>query len=63
MTNFLRQFLKDERGTTAVEYALIASLLSVAFIASAEAIAHVIQSLYGQVDTALTSANTFIARR
>ncbi|MCC7047146.1 MAG: Flp family type IVb pilin [Alphaproteobacteria bacterium] len=63
MKNLLRQFLKDDAGTTTVEYALIASLLSIAFIASAEAIAHVIQGLYGQVDTALASANTFIARR
>ena len=32
MTNF-RRFLTDSRGATAVEYALIASLLSVAAIA------------------------------
>ncbi|MCC6468932.1 MAG: Flp family type IVb pilin [Alphaproteobacteria bacterium] len=59
----LRQFLKDDAGTTAVEYALIASLLSLAFIASAEAIAHAIQHLYGQVHEALDTANTYIARR
>jgi len=31
----LMRFIRDERGTTAIEYALIAAMLSLAVIASA----------------------------
>jgi pilus assembly protein Flp/PilA len=33
MTNFLKRFVKDESGATAIEYGLIAAGISVAIIA------------------------------
>lgn len=32
MTNFIKNFLKDEEGATAIEYGLIAGLIAVAII-------------------------------
>ncbi len=34
MKNFLSRFLTDERGATAIEYGLIAALISIVIIAS-----------------------------
>jgi len=34
MTNFFSRFVKDESGATAIEYGLIASLISIAAIAA-----------------------------
>lgn len=38
MQNFVARFLKDESGATAIEYGLIAALIAVAIIASAQAL-------------------------
>lgn len=35
MTNFFKRFLQDESGATAIEYGLIAALVSVAMIGAA----------------------------
>lgn len=40
----LRRFLDDKRGATAIEYALIATLLSVALIGGATSIGNAINS-------------------
>jgi pilus assembly protein Flp/PilA len=42
----LRSFLRDERGTTAIEYALIAVLMSIALIAGATALGPEIAKLF-----------------
>ena len=42
MTNFIKNFWKDEEGATAIEYGLIAGLIAVAIIAGASAIASVV---------------------
>ena len=34
MTNFMKRFLKDESGATAIEYGLIAALIAVTIIAA-----------------------------
>ncbi len=38
MTNIFARFLKDESGATAIEYGLIAALISVAIIGGAQTI-------------------------
>nr|WP_316656973.1 Flp family type IVb pilin [uncultured Gellertiella sp.] len=51
MSLFIKRFLKDESGATAIEYGLIAALISVALIAGATA-------LGGQIGTTLTTIKT-----
>jgi pilus assembly protein Flp/PilA len=34
MSNFIKRFVKDERGVTAVEYALIAGVIAAALLAT-----------------------------
>ncbi|NTF06220.1 Flp family type IVb pilin [Agrobacterium rubi] len=38
MTNIFARFMKDESGATAIEYGLIAALISVAIIAGASTV-------------------------
>jgi pilus assembly protein Flp/PilA len=51
MTNFVKRFLKDESGATAIEYGLIAAGISVAIIA-------VVQGLGSKLNTTFTSVQT-----
>ena len=48
MTNFVKRFVRDESGATAVEYGLIAAGISVAMIA-------VVQGLGSKLGTTFTS--------
>jgi Flp pilus assembly pilin Flp len=63
MKSALVRFLKDDRGASALDCGVIASLVSVAIIASAESIVHVIEQLYARVTDTLNAANAHIARR
>jgi pilus assembly protein Flp/PilA len=54
MTNFLKAFIRDESGATAIEYALIAAVLGIGILTGA-------QSLKSAVDTKLTGAGTSLA--
>ena len=49
----LISFLKDEEGTTAIEYGLIASLISVAIIMAVTAIGTDLNTTFGLVSAAL----------
>ena len=49
---FIQRFLCDDRGTTAIEYALISALLVVAIVSSITAIGAKAKLLYGTVSTA-----------
>ena len=57
----IREFWLDERGATAIEYGLIAGLVSVAAIAALSAMGGSLQSIFGvvktQLDTAAASAS------
>ncbi|AMC13218.1 Flp family type IVb pilin [Liberibacter crescens] len=46
MLDFLKVFYKDESGATAIEYGLIAALVSVALIAGATALGNSISSTF-----------------
>ena len=51
MVNFLKNFIRDESGATAIEYALIAAVLGVGILAAA-------QTLRTSVGGRLTGAAT-----
>ena len=52
----LKTFLTDESGATAIEYGLIAALVSVAAIAAMTAMGGSLQTIFTTVSTALASA-------
>ena len=55
MTTFNR-FLKDESGATAIEYGLLAALLSVMVIAGAKVAGSSINGLFGAIGDTMASA-------
>ncbi len=52
MTNMIR-FLKNEDGATAIEYGLIAALVSVAAIAALQALGTQLSTLFQSIATSL----------
>ena len=54
MLNIIRQFVKEEEGASAAEYALLVALISIAMLAS-------VQLLGGNISTAITTAANNIA--
>ncbi len=56
MTNIFARFLKDESGATAIEYGLIAALISVAIIGGASTIGSKLKSTFENVGTQLTNS-------
>lgn len=53
---FVERFLKDESGATAIEYGLIAALISVAIIGGATTLGGSINTTLGTVSTAMDGA-------
>ena len=53
--NFIR-FAKDEDGATAIEYGLIAALVSVAAIGALTAMGNSLSTMFNTVSSALSSA-------
>ncbi len=49
MTTLMKNFLADECGATAIEYGLIASLISVAIIAAAKSLGSNISATFSAV--------------
>ena len=54
----IKKLLKDESGATAIEYGLIAALVSVAAIAALTAMGSSLNSLFSTVSNDLTGAVT-----
>ena len=52
----IRSFLQDETGATAIEYGLIAALISVAAIAAMGAMGDALQTLFNTVAGELNNA-------
>jgi len=55
-THTLRRFLSDDSGATAIEYGLIAALVSVAAIAALSAMGTSLDAMFSAVSTALDGA-------
>jgi pilus assembly protein Flp/PilA len=53
MTNLLNRFAKDESGATAIEYGLIACLISVVCIAIWGSVGSSLQATFTSVNSAL----------
>ncbi len=58
MIAFIRILIKDESGATAIEYGLIAALVSVAAIGALSAMGDSLNAMFTAVETALSSATT-----
>jgi pilus assembly protein Flp/PilA len=54
MLSIFRRLMKSERGATAIEYTLIAALISVAAIASFQTVGGKVKDMMTNVATALT---------
>jgi len=53
MFNLVKQFAKDESGATAIEYGLIAALVSVALITGAGALGNSLNKQFNALSTKL----------
>ena len=58
MTNLIRTFIKDESGAAAIEYGLIAALVSVAAISALQATGTSLAAMFGKVSNVLGTAAT-----
>ncbi|MGK9200571.1 MULTISPECIES: Flp family type IVb pilin [Sinorhizobium] len=56
MKTIFARLMKDESGATAIEYGLIAALISVALIAGADALGDALNTTFGNLGTKLTTA-------
>ncbi len=56
MINVIRKLIKDESGATAIEYGLIAALVSVAAIGALTAMGDSLNTMFTAVSVALNSA-------
>ena len=56
--NMLKKLFKDESGATAIEYGLIAALLSVAIIAALSYVSGELEEAYNNVGDTLTKSNS-----
>ena len=57
MQNFVTRFVKDESGATAIEYGLIAALISVGIIVGATALGNNIENKFNDVSDAVANAS------
>ena len=50
MRNFIKNFAQDESGATAIEYGLVATFISIAVIASVQAVgSNLISNFYDEI--------------
>ena len=56
MTKLVSRFLKDESGATAIEYGLIAALISVALITGATALGGKLNTLFNNLSVTMNAA-------
>jgi pilus assembly protein Flp/PilA len=60
MKNLITRFQNDESGATAIEYGLIAGLISVVIIVSITLVGDQLEAVFTAIATALTGAATAI---
>lgn len=56
MTKIFDRFAKDESGATAIEYGLIAALISVALITGATTLGNTLNGVFSNLSTKMNSA-------
>jgi len=57
MTKIFARFMKDESGATAIEYGLIAALISVALITGATTLGSTLDTQFQDLSTKMTTAD------
>lgn len=57
MQNLFTRFIEDESGATAIEYGLIAALISVGIIAGAQVIGDQVSGTFDTIGSDLEAAN------
>ena len=57
MFNFIRSFARDEAGVTAMEYGMIAALISVAILAVLQTLGQDLNRTFGLIQSGLAKAN------
>ncbi|WP_137134897.1 Flp family type IVb pilin [Rhizobium sp. FKY42] len=57
MSKIFARFVKEESGATAIEYGLIAALISVALIAGATTLGNKLNSQFNNISTYLNQAS------
>ena len=58
MKNKLVEFLQDEEGASAIEYALIAAMVAVALVTFITPIRTAVTTIFTRIQTALTTGST-----
>ncbi|UDF31186.1 UNVERIFIED_ORG: Flp family type IVb pilin [Roseateles sp. XES5] len=58
MTKIFARLMKDESGATAIEYGLIAALISVALITGATSLGGTLNNTFRNISAKMTSAQT-----
>jgi pilus assembly protein Flp/PilA len=58
MKKFIKRFLSEEDGVTAIEYGLIAALIAVVIILALTAVGSELKAIFTDVETALIDAGT-----
>ncbi len=58
MSKLFSRFLKDESGATAIEYGLIAALISVAIIAGATTLGNTLSTTFQNISNKMNTAST-----
>lgn len=58
MTKIFARLMKDESGATAIEYGLIAALISVALIAGATSLGGTLNDTFSSLSTKMDEAKT-----
>lgn len=56
MSKFFARFIKDESGATAIEYGLIAALISVALIAGASTLGNSLSTTFNEISGKMNTA-------
>ena len=56
MQSYIKRFVKDESGATAIEYGLIAALIAVGIIAAARGLGSQIGDTFNTITTTMKSA-------
>jgi len=59
--SMIKSFLRDEEGATAIEYGLIAALISVVIITAITALGTQLSTVFTTISTKLTAANATAA--
>ncbi len=57
MRKFMRKFVRDEKGVTALEYGLLAALIAAVIILSVQGLGQTIDTTFQTIDTEMAKVN------